>query len=82
MPYVAHLLGVAALVLEDGGDEDEAMGRLFRDRLGRLFRELGQVADQTFLVVAGFAVDVQKIGRSIDRQQRSLGRIVKFDNPT
>jgi adenosylcobinamide kinase/adenosylcobinamide-phosphate guanylyltransferase len=43
------------------------MGRLFRDRLGRLVRELGQVADQTFLVVAGFAVDVQKIGRSIDR---------------
>ncbi len=43
------------------------MGRLFRDRLGRLVRELGQVADQTFLVVAGFAVDVQKIGVAIDR---------------
>jgi len=25
IPYVAHLLGVAALVLEDGGDEDEAV---------------------------------------------------------
>lgn len=43
------------------------MGRLFRDRLGRLVRELGQVADQTFLVVAGFAIDVQKIGIAIDR---------------
>ncbi len=43
------------------------MGRLFRDRLGRLVRELGQVSDQTFLVVAGFAIDVQKIGIAIDR---------------
>ena len=43
------------------------MGRLFRDRLGRLIREFGQVADQTFLMVAGFAVDVQKIGVAIDR---------------
>jgi adenosylcobinamide kinase / adenosylcobinamide-phosphate guanylyltransferase len=43
------------------------MGRLFRDRLGRLVRELGQVADETFLVVAGFAIDVQKIGIAIDR---------------
>ncbi len=43
------------------------MGRLFRDRLGRLVRALGQVADQTFLVVAGFAIDVQKIGIAIDR---------------
>ncbi len=24
IPYVSHLLGVASLVLEDGGDEDEA----------------------------------------------------------
>jgi adenosylcobinamide kinase / adenosylcobinamide-phosphate guanylyltransferase len=42
------------------------MGRLFRDRLGRVVRELGQVADETFLVVAGFAIDVQKIGIAID----------------
>ncbi len=31
MPYVAHLLGVASLVLEDGGDEDEAIGALLHD---------------------------------------------------
>ncbi len=43
------------------------MGRLFRDRLGRLVRELGQISDQTFLVAAGFAIDVQKIGIAIDR---------------
>ena len=32
-PYVAHLLSVAALVLEDGGDEDEAIAALLHDSL-------------------------------------------------
>ncbi|MGO9181242.1 MAG: HD domain-containing protein [Candidatus Limnocylindrales bacterium] len=31
VPYVAHLLGVGSLVLEDGGDEDEAIGALLHD---------------------------------------------------
>ncbi|MEW5868980.1 MAG: HD domain-containing protein [Chloroflexota bacterium] len=30
-PYMAHLLGVASLVLEDGGDEDSAIAALFHD---------------------------------------------------
>jgi len=30
-PYIAHPLGVAALVLEDGGDEDEAIAALLHD---------------------------------------------------
>jgi GTP pyrophosphokinase len=30
-PYIAHLLSVAALVLEDGGDEDEAIAALLHD---------------------------------------------------
>jgi GTP pyrophosphokinase len=30
-PYVAHLLGVAALVLEEGGDEDQAIAALLHD---------------------------------------------------
>lgn len=32
-PYVAHLLGVVALVLEDGGDEDEAIAALLHDAI-------------------------------------------------
>lgn len=32
-PYVAHLLSVAALVLEDGGTEDEAIAALLHDAL-------------------------------------------------
>jgi len=31
VPYLAHLLGVAALVLEDGGGEDEAVAALLHD---------------------------------------------------
>jgi (p)ppGpp synthase/HD superfamily hydrolase len=33
IPYVAHLLSVAALVLEDGGSEDEAIAGLLHDVL-------------------------------------------------
>lgn len=31
LPYISHLLGVASLVLEDGGDEDEAIAALLHD---------------------------------------------------
>jgi HD domain len=31
VPYVAHLFGVTSLVLEDGGDEDEAIAALLHD---------------------------------------------------
>ena len=31
VPYLAHLMSVAALVLEDGGDEDEAIAALLHD---------------------------------------------------
>jgi (p)ppGpp synthase/HD superfamily hydrolase len=50
VPYVAHLLGVASLVLEDGGDEDEAIAALLHDavddqggrpRLEEIKREFG-----------------------------------------
>ncbi len=33
IPYVAHLLGVAAIVLEHGGDEDQAIAALLHDAL-------------------------------------------------
>ncbi len=31
VPYIAHLLGVTSLVLEDGGDENEAIAALLHD---------------------------------------------------
>ena len=32
-PYIGHLLGVASIVLDDGGSEDEAIGALLHDLL-------------------------------------------------
>ncbi|NEN88908.1 MAG: HD domain-containing protein [Okeania sp. SIO3H1] len=44
VPYISHLLSVAALVLEDGGDEDEAIAALLHDAVedqgGEKTREL------------------------------------------
>ena len=42
------------------------MGRLFRDRLGYLTRQVGTVAGAVYLVVAGYAVDVKALGRGVD----------------
>ena len=33
IPYISHLLSVAALVLEDGGNEDEAIAALLHDAI-------------------------------------------------
>lgn len=33
VPYLSHLMSVAALVLEDGGDEDEAIAALLHDAI-------------------------------------------------
>jgi len=47
-PYLAHLMGVCALVLEDGGSEDEAIGALLHDAIedhphqGRTRVEIGE----------------------------------------
>ncbi|MBN1662411.1 MAG: HD domain-containing protein [Deltaproteobacteria bacterium] len=33
IPYISHLLSVCAIVLEDGGDEEEAIAALLHDTL-------------------------------------------------
>lgn len=43
------------------------MGRLFRDRLGQLTRQVGAIADAVYLVVAGYAVDLQQVGTPLGR---------------
>ncbi len=63
IPYIAHLLGVCALVLVDGGDEEEAIAALLHDtleehpdkitrdniqaRFGRRVRDLVEVCTDT-----------------------------------
>lgn len=40
-------------------------GRLFRDRLGRLVRDLGSRSGACYLVTGGFAVNLRAIGQSL-----------------
>lgn len=49
-----------------------ATGRLFRDRLGDLVRSVGAIADQVYLVTAGYAIDLKQHGESVPRQDRSV----------
>lgn len=41
------------------------VGRLFRDRLGYLTRQVGTGADAAYLVVAGYAVNLRQIGTAV-----------------
>lgn len=43
------------------------LGRLFRDRLGELTQAVGGMADQVFLVTAGFALELSRLGMPLDR---------------
>jgi adenosylcobinamide kinase/adenosylcobinamide-phosphate guanylyltransferase len=42
------------------------LGRKFRDRLGFLTRQVGAIANAVYLVVAGYAIELQQIGTSLD----------------
>lgn len=42
-----------------------ASGRLFRDRLGTLTRQVGGIVDRVYLVVAGYAVDLRSLGQAV-----------------
>ena len=39
-----------------------ASGRLFRDRLGHLLRQIGSKADKVYLVTGGYAIDLSILG--------------------
>ena len=47
------------------------LGRLFRNRLGDLIRQVGLIADQVYLVVGGYAVDLSKIGIKLEKTIKS-----------
>jgi (p)ppGpp synthase/HD superfamily hydrolase len=59
VPYISHLMSVAALVLEDGGDEDEAIAALLHDAVedqgGAATREVirEQFGDRVVAIIDG-----------------------------
>jgi len=56
-PYIGHLLAVASLVLEHGGDEEQAMAGVLHDAIE------DQGADQEAIITARFGVRVAAIVR-------------------
>jgi adenosylcobinamide kinase/adenosylcobinamide-phosphate guanylyltransferase len=44
------------------------LGRLFRDRLGSLTRQIGAIADTPYLVVGGYALNLKKYGEILPTQ--------------
>jgi adenosylcobinamide kinase / adenosylcobinamide-phosphate guanylyltransferase len=47
------------------------LGRRFRDRLGQLVRALAGVADRTYLVTAGHALDLSTLGTALTVMEKS-----------
>ncbi|MEM7760373.1 MAG: bifunctional adenosylcobinamide kinase/adenosylcobinamide-phosphate guanylyltransferase [Cyanobacteria bacterium P01_A01_bin.40] len=45
------------------------MGRLFRDRLGHLSRQLGNLADVTYLVVSGYVINLSLWGEPLSKYE-------------
>ncbi|NER79999.1 MAG: bifunctional adenosylcobinamide kinase/adenosylcobinamide-phosphate guanylyltransferase [Leptolyngbya sp. SIO1D8] len=65
---IASISGTLILVAEETGwgvVPAYPLGRSFRDRLGYLTRRLGTLVDITYLVVAGYAVDLSTIGSPV-----------------
>jgi adenosylcobinamide kinase/adenosylcobinamide-phosphate guanylyltransferase len=46
------------------------LGRQFRDRLGRLTRQLGAIADAAYLVTAGYGLPLHHLGQHLDHLDR------------
>jgi len=68
LPALAALEADAIVVSEEAGwgvVPPSALGRLFRDQLGRTAAAVAGCAERTYLVVAGYAVDLTAAGRRI-----------------
>lgn len=56
------------------------LGRQFRDRLGTLTRAVGAIADQVYLTVAGYAIDLKALGYAIPPSPPSPSGEVPFQS--
>jgi (p)ppGpp synthase/HD superfamily hydrolase len=80
-PYIAHLLSVSALVLENGGDEDEAIAALLHDAVedqggastGEAIRK--QFGDRVFAIVDGCTEPLEKSYNWRQRKQAYLDHL-------
>ena len=68
MTAIAAFPGTLIFVAEETGwgvVPAYPMGRTFRDRLGTLTRRIGAITDVTYLVVAGYAIDLSALGTPV-----------------
>lgn len=85
VPYICHLLGVASLVIEDGGDEDEAIAALLHDAIedqGGAATGLGiqrQFGDRVYAIVQGCTVSHDNHVPWRSRQEQYFQQIIHGD---
>jgi (p)ppGpp synthase/HD superfamily hydrolase len=82
VPYMAHLLGVASLVLEDGGGEDEAIAALLHDAVedrggrGRLDDIRRRFGERVAAIVRGSSDAIREPGTAkADWWERKCGHL-------
>ena len=83
IPYLAHLLVVTGLVIEDGGDEDQAIAAMLHDAVedggGRamLKRIAGSFGPRVAAIVEGCSdsVEIDATERWIERKRRYLAHL-------
>jgi GTP pyrophosphokinase len=77
VPYVAHLLGVAALVIEDGGTEDEAIAALLHDSLEDQGRQYpGGVEALAAEIGARFGTEVLRMVEALTERTSEEGKAI------
>jgi (p)ppGpp synthase/HD superfamily hydrolase len=85
VPYLAHLLGVTSLVLEHGGDEDQAIGALLHDTVEDCGAEHLPVIEERFGASVAEIVRAcsdSVVGHDEDRppwRQRKLAYLAHLD---
>ncbi|MDJ0687425.1 MAG: HD domain-containing protein [Xenococcaceae cyanobacterium MO_188.B32] len=82
VPYISHLLSVAALVLEDGGDEDEAIAALLHDAIedrggDKVRQEIQQKFGQEVVSIVNDCTDAEVIPKPPwqERKQQYIERM-------
>ena len=88
IPYIAHLLVVTGLVIEDGGDEDQAIAAMLHDNvedgggrpmLQRITRRFGaRVAG--IVEACSDTVDATESGTWIERKRRYLAHLPEIED--
>ena len=75
VPYISHLLSVAALVLEDGGNEDEAIAALLHDAIedqggDKTRQEIQQKFGQKVVSIVNGCTDAEVIPKPPWRERK------------